>query len=77
MALGWAGPVSCTRMLSHSDGLKGTMTSNLDKIALVLMAGGSHDCLPPFISLDEPWCLDRNVASCGTSTYASGLGMTA
>ena len=41
--------------LSQADGFIGKMTSNLDRTVLQLMAG-RDGCLPPYISLDAPWC---------------------
>mmetsp|Transcript_22831 Transcript_22831/g.66453 ORF Transcript_22831/g.66453 Transcript_22831/m.66453 type:complete len:144 (-) Transcript_22831:69-500(-) len=41
--------------LSQADGFLGKFTSNIDRIVLQLMAG-RDGCLPPYASLDAPWC---------------------
>jgi hypothetical protein len=45
-------------LLASGDALVGKFTSNIDRVAYALMAGGSH-CLVPYISLDSAWCHPR------------------
>ena len=60
-------------LLGRADGLVGSFTGNLDRLAYALMAGYATPpsdgsvCLKPYVSLGAYWCNDHGVRS-GVST---------
>ena len=45
-------------LLRDTDALVGKFSSNLDRLAIALMAARRGGCVPPFVSLDWAWCFD-------------------
>ena len=50
-------------LLTETDVLVGKFSSNHDRLVYALMANARRGsvCLPPFVSLDHPWCADWGV----------------
>ena len=70
--------LSAAHLMGACDGFVGKFSSSLGRLAYSLMATrGGVDCLRPYVSLDQPWCIGlgcrkegriRHACRCGPST---------